>query len=218
MCTSNLSLCSCHINHSKLHNKNKAMCILSIVPHAKLSGWGHVRGEIRTCLDKLTWISSCQILDMWRWTLLSMWQTLQVWPTALARHPTRYPDYFHSHMCATGRMPKGVSQGLWGPPCYFSARMKDISLWMEFDDGQSWFRRCAMTQNQKLTAGSWKYHQHTLVEKEKHRPQTGTFLGVPCFFSGVFFLESAVSSVSSFCLSGVGAYYGFEGGWCSWFV
>ena len=32
----------------------------------KLSGWGHVRYEIRTCLDKLTWISSCQILDTWR--------------------------------------------------------------------------------------------------------------------------------------------------------
>ena len=134
------------------------------------------------------------------------------WPTALARHPTRHPDYFHSHMCATGRMPKGVSQGLWGPPCCFSARMKNIPLWMGFDEDQLWFRRCAMT-----TAGSWKYHQHTLVEISKHRPQTATFLGLPCFFSGVFCLESAVSSVSSFCLSGVGAYYGFEGGWCSWF-
>ena len=71
------------------------------------------------------------------------------WPTALARHPTRHPDYFHSHMCATGRMPKGVSQGLWGPPCCFSARMKNIPLWMGFDEDQLWFRRCAMT-----TAGS----------------------------------------------------------------
>ena len=185
----------------------------------KLSGWGHVRYEIRTCLDKLTWISSCQILDTWRFGELcsacgkpynfghsrlaysfskTSNKTYRLFPQPYVRH---WQD-------AQRRLPRVVGSSM----LFFSQDERYSTV-----DGV-WWRSTLVPK--MCHDNAWKLKIPSTYPSGKAEPSTPnchSFWGFHVSFRGCFFLESAVSSVSSFCLSGVGAYHGFEGRWCSWF-